>query len=137
MVHAPFSRVLSGNPNSYEPKLMVKLPVYAAIERLAASHEHTRHQEQRYCLVATADAATSSIRPTEDPGAVGSSGDRNLSPPTQHLNQVELARRWRISPRTLERWRWSGHGPPYMKIGGRVVYRLADIEAFEAAQTRR
>jgi murein L,D-transpeptidase YcbB/YkuD len=26
--------------------------------------------------------------------------------PTNHLNQVHLARRWNLSPRTLERWRW-------------------------------
>jgi hypothetical protein len=45
-----------------------------------------------------------------------------------------LARRWNISPRTLERWRWLGTGPRYLKIGGRVVYRLDDIEAFEIAQ---
>jgi Helix-turn-helix domain len=58
----------------------------------------------------------------------------NRQLPMHHLNQIELARRWRISPRTLERWRWLKQGPPYLKIGGRVVYRLADIEAFEAAQ---
>jgi hypothetical protein len=52
----------------------------------------------------------------------------------QHFNQVLLARRWSMSPRTLERWRWLGQGPQYLKIGGRVVYRLADIEAYEAAQ---
>lgn len=56
--------------------------------------------------------------------------------PVQHLHQAELARRWRISPRTLERWRWLGRGPRYLKIGGRVVYRVADVEAFEAAQAR-
>ena len=44
---------------------------------------------------------------------------------------TELAERWTISHRTLERWRWAGEGPAYMKIGGRVVYRIADIEAFE------
>jgi predicted site-specific integrase-resolvase len=43
------------------------------------------------------------------------------------LNQKELADRWTISHRTLERWRWAGEGPVYMKIGGRVVYRIADI----------
>lgn len=53
-----------------------------------------------------------------------------------HLHQVELARRWKLSPRTLERWRWLGQGPLHLKIGGRVVYRLADIEAFEAASVR-
>jgi hypothetical protein len=50
----------------------------------------------------------------------------------RHLTQVELAQRWRISPRTLERWRWLDQGPRYLKIGGRVVYRLEDVEAFEA-----
>lgn len=54
----------------------------------------------------------------------------------RHLNQTELAARWNISHRTLERWRWTGEGPRYIKIGGRVVYRLEDIEAFEAAQSR-
>jgi hypothetical protein len=54
----------------------------------------------------------------------------------RHLNQVDLSRRWGISPRTLERWRWLGQGPRYLKVGGRVVYRLADIEAYEAAQLR-
>lgn len=54
----------------------------------------------------------------------------------QHLHQLDLARRWRISERTLERWRWLKLGPRYLKIGGRVVYRLEDVEAYEAAQLR-
>jgi hypothetical protein len=45
-----------------------------------------------------------------------------------------LAKRWRISPRTLERWRWLRLGPQYLKIGGRVVYALEDVENFEAAK---
>ena len=49
----------------------------------------------------------------------------------QFLNQVRLADRWKISPRTLERWRWTGEGPAFVKIGGRVVYRIADVEAYE------
>jgi hypothetical protein len=53
-----------------------------------------------------------------------------------HLSQSELATRWRMSMRTLERWRWLGEGPCFIKLGGRVVYRLADIEAFEAAKLR-
>ena len=54
----------------------------------------------------------------------------------KHMNQDDLAERWNISPRTLERWRWVGQGPRYIKIGGRVVYRLEEVEAFEAQQTR-
>lgn len=53
-----------------------------------------------------------------------------------HFNQSDLAFRWRISPRTLERWRWSKTGPTYLKIGGRVIYRLEDIETFERASIR-
>lgn len=54
----------------------------------------------------------------------------------RHLNQRDLSERWTISPRTLERWRWIGEGPAYLKIGGRVVYRLEDVEAYEAEQRR-
>jgi hypothetical protein len=43
---------------------------------------------------------------------------------TKHLHQVHLAERWNLSPRTLERWRWEKIGPRYLKLGGRVVYRL-------------
>ena len=56
---------------------------------------------------------------------------------TRHLKQSELAARWTISPRTLERWRWVGQGPRYLKVGGRVIYRLEDVEAYEAAQLRK
>ncbi|MES2728986.1 MAG: DNA-binding protein [Pseudomonadota bacterium] len=55
---------------------------------------------------------------------------------TQHLNQYDLAKRWRMSQRTLERWRWMRQGPPYLKVGYKVVYRLCDIEAYEIASLR-
>ncbi|MEO6609163.1 MAG: DNA-binding protein [Aestuariivirga sp.] len=51
---------------------------------------------------------------------------------TNHLNQLDLSRRWAISPRTLERWRWQSFGPDFVKVGGRVLYRLIDVERFEA-----
>ena len=53
-----------------------------------------------------------------------------------HLSQTDLANRWRLSPRTLERWRFTGEGPRFIKLGGRVIYRLENIEAFEARQIR-
>ncbi|WP_431266834.1 helix-turn-helix transcriptional regulator [Dankookia sp. P2] len=54
----------------------------------------------------------------------------------RRLSQNDLAERWKISPRTLERWRWIGQGPAFMKIGGRVVYRLEDVLAYEAESLR-
>lgn len=50
----------------------------------------------------------------------------------RYLNQKELAERWGISPRTLERWRWQGTGPDFVRIGGQCRYRLDEIETFEA-----
>ena len=55
---------------------------------------------------------------------------------TRHLNQIDLARRWRISERTLERWRWLRQGPAYLKIGGRVRYLLEDVLAYETTRRR-
>lgn len=54
----------------------------------------------------------------------------------KHFDQKQLAERWGISPKTLERWRWLGQGPKFLKLGGRIVYRLEDIEAFEEQQLR-
>jgi len=48
------------------------------------------------------------------------------------LSQSELAKRWGISPRTLERWRWQREGLKFVKIGGLVRYRLGDVEDYEA-----
>jgi hypothetical protein len=50
-----------------------------------------------------------------------------------HLDQNGLAERWLISPRTLEQWRWQGRGPRYLKICGRIIYPIYEIEVFEAA----
>ena len=47
-----------------------------------------------------------------------------------------LAQRWAISEKTLRNWRVSGHGPPFIKIGGAVRYSIDAIEAFESAQAR-
>lgn len=56
--------------------------------------------------------------------------------PVKHLNEIELSRRWGISHRTLQRWRWLRQGPAYLKVGGAIRYRIEDVEAFEAAQLR-
>jgi hypothetical protein len=55
--------------------------------------------------------------------------DRTAVP--TYLNQSELAMRWRISPRTLERWRWLKVGPNFHKLGGKVTYSLDDVQAYE------
>jgi len=48
-----------------------------------------------------------------------------------HLNQKQLAVRWHVSEATLERWRSVGISPKFLKLPGRVIYRMVEIEAFE------
>ena len=50
---------------------------------------------------------------------------------TTHFDQLQLAERWGLSPKTLERWRVIGTGPKYIRLPGKVIYRLCDIEAYE------
>ncbi|EKD97094.1 MAG: hypothetical protein ACD_23C01073G0002 [uncultured bacterium] len=50
---------------------------------------------------------------------------------TIHFDQLQLAERWGLSPKTLERWRVLGTGPKYIRLPGKVIYRLYDIEAYE------
>ena len=53
--------------------------------------------------------------------------------PDRHLTTRELAARWRLSLRTLERWRAEGYGPAWLTIGGSIRYRLEDVLAYEEA----
>jgi hypothetical protein len=48
-----------------------------------------------------------------------------------------LAARWGLSEKTLERWRMTGTGPTFLKLGSRVLYRMDDVSAHEAHRTRR
>ena len=46
------------------------------------------------------------------------------------LTESEAASRLAIQPTTLRRWRWSGDGPRFVKVGFAVRYDSADVEAF-------
>jgi hypothetical protein len=54
-------------------------------------------------------------------------------PNRELLTEKMLADRWVCSVARLQRWRTVGEGPPYLKIVGKVLYRLKDIEAYEEA----
>ena len=53
-----------------------------------------------------------------------------------HLTPQQLAARWHVSEKTLERWRNQGTGPAFLKVVGRVLYPLQQIEALEAKRIR-
>lgn len=49
----------------------------------------------------------------------------------KYLSEKALAKRWGVAPRTLQKWRWRGIGPPYIKIGIAVRYPPENIKKFE------
>lgn len=52
------------------------------------------------------------------------------------LDEYELAAYWKISVKTVRRWRRELLGPAFCKVGTRSVYPLSEIEAFERRMSR-
>jgi len=54
--------------------------------------------------------------------------------PSPFITPDELSARWKgaICTRTLANWRWKGTGPNFIKPGGKVLYRIDHVEAWEA-----
>lgn len=52
------------------------------------------------------------------------------------LTERELAKRWNISTRTLQRWRANGVGPRAVRIGDSIRYRPCDVLSFENGEDR-
>lgn len=55
--------------------------------------------------------------------------------PARYLTNEEAAAFLRLSPRTLEKLRVIGGGPRFRKFGRRVMYALADLEAWADARS--
>lgn len=58
-------------------------------------------------------------------------------PPSPYMTTHEVAAFVRLAARTLENMRQRGTGPPYCKLGGRVVYDRDDVQAWATATRRR
>lgn len=54
--------------------------------------------------------------------------------PAHYLTNDEAAAFLRLSPRTLEKQRVIGGGPRFRKFGRRVMYAVADLEAWADAR---
>lgn len=52
------------------------------------------------------------------------------------LTQRELSERWKVSGRTLERWRAERYGPAWVILGGSIRYSMTDVLAWETAHRR-
>jgi hypothetical protein len=49
------------------------------------------------------------------------------------LNTTEAARRLRLAPQTLNRWRQEGIGPAYVRVGRKVMYQADQLTAWLTA----
>lgn len=56
---------------------------------------------------------------------------------TRFLRTPDAAVHLGLSPRTLEKHRCYGTGPVYHKLGGRIVYRREDLDAWAEQGLRR
>jgi hypothetical protein len=54
------------------------------------------------------------------------------------LTPAQLLDRWKqsVTLATLATWRSRNTGPAYVKVGGKVLYRVSDVEAYEKKNTR-
>ncbi len=55
---------------------------------------------------------------------------------TELLTEQQLAAVLHVKVKSLQAWRSRGGGPPFVKLGRCVRYRLEDLEAFLTASRR-
>jgi hypothetical protein len=62
-------------------------------------------------------------------------GETKPPPDPPFFDQPALAERLRVRPRTLEKWRQLGKGPPWRRVGKRAIYPSAGVARWlEAAE---
>lgn len=63
------------------------------------------------------------------------SGPSNPAPLSARLNAERAAEYVGLSPATLAKYRSVGGGPMFIKLGARVVYNIADLDAWMRSRT--
>ena len=54
----------------------------------------------------------------------------------EFLTTKELADRWRVTEKSVLKWRKEGKAPPFYTIHNRILYKLADVEELEQAKRK-
>lgn len=55
-----------------------------------------------------------------------------MSKNPEYLTPMEVATRFKLSENTLAGWRMKSRGPKYLKLEGKILYKLEDVEKYEA-----
>jgi Helix-turn-helix domain len=66
---------------------------------------------------------------------IGRTGTTNNGPLL--VSTKQLSKMWDMPESTLRYWRCAGIGPAYVKLGGRINYDLADVEAYVRANKQK
>ena len=69
-----------------------------------------------------------SLEHSPERGALGAAPKRRLFDPEETSKHLRVARQ------TLAKWRSAGGGPRFVRIGNRIFYDVADLDAFIAAR---
>jgi len=64
-----------------------------------------------------------------------SSNSSSSTPDTVYLTQEQAGDHLNLSPRTLEKMRSVGGGPRFKKLGKRIRYTKADLDAWASARS--
>ena len=64
--------------------------------------------------------------------------DQTAAADDRLYNEVRAAQRIDVSPRTLQKWRVTGDGPPFIQLSARCIrYRHADLMQWAQQHRRR
>ena len=118
-------------------------PSFVTRLRQGASPRLATVDRVRAWMAAQGDAAEAeAIHAAAKGGAAPSSpihrsGETSMDETTsRYLSTQEAAAFLGLSPRTLDRYRVAGTGPPFHKFGNRVRYAQRDLETWAAGQRR-
>lgn len=53
-----------------------------------------------------------------------------MKPAIPQVNETEAAEFLNCRPQTLRGWRHRKTGPPYLKVAGKISYRVPDLEQY-------
>ena len=103
-----------------------------AEDALAVQAAIPSEQEERSISQPRRKATRATRTPPSQEAEPSAENDERTVLPTEHA-----ATYLGLSPKTLETLRTRGGGPPFLKLGRRVVYRKTDLDTWLAARVRR
>ena len=134
----------AGDPSFVEKLRRDASSRLTTVQRVRTWMRDTASEAERAAIariLAGSEEATPALHP--DPAALGALAGSAASPPGRDsdepafLTTRQAAALLSLSPRTLDRYRVAGKGPPFRRFGSRIAYARADLEEWAAQRRRR